>query len=865
MLLKFFLVFSFFCIDIESYTQTLIQNKISPLLNRSLISGTIEDSLDITLSLKSGFQKSFFKNPFRLINSYPRANIIVARVRSSEIVKVVKDDAVLFADILRTPKEEITTGAPDFTLNKIRLTQSRYPLYNGNGITVSIKERLLDTTDIDIKGRFINSGVAANTQTTHATIMATLLAGAGNSSPFAKGVAWDAMVTSSNFATLLPDPDSVYQRYKISVQNHSYGTAIENFYGNDAVAYDLSVRQNPSLVHVFSAGNLGTENSSSGIYKGLAGVANLTGSFKMAKNIITVGSTDSFNKVETRSSRGPAFDGRVKPDLVAYGEDGSSGAAAMVSGSAALVQHAFKIINRSLPSAALVKAILLNSADDIVLPHVDYISGYGSLNTYNAVTTVLNKSFFEGTVEKKQTKTVSFIVPPGIALLKVLVSWSDTAATVNSPKALVNDLNAVLVADNTGQNWLPWVLNFSSNIDSLLSPAMRKMDTLNNVEQITVENPAPGKYSILVEGANLISASQDFAIAYQMDTINHFLWSYPSSPDVLVAAEKNVLRWQTNITGKGIIEYSYDGSLWQKLTDSVNLDNQYFKWQTPDTIAVTLLRMKSLHTNTSFISDSFVISKPLEIEVGYNCTDSVLLTWNSLHIPQYILYNLGTKFLEPMRVSTDTFVVLPKAQFPSLYYSVAPFINNKPGLRSYTVNYTTQGVDCYFRSFYLQSQSTDHAVFTGVISTLLNVAEVSFQKFQNGQFITLRSLREPTSTSLSFTDSVLIQGVNTYRLQIRLINGLVINSNEVITYSFTNAGVIIYPNPVKAGTPINIITNGISGNRVEIYNATGAFIDMIKLRFTLTQVHSRGLSKGVYFFKIFSNEGKISTQKLIVY
>ncbi len=610
---------------------------------------------------------------------------------------------------------------------------------------------------------------------------------------------------------------------------------------------------------------MGTDNSSSGIYKGLAGVANLTGSFKMAKNIITVGSTDSFNKVETRSSRGPAFDGRVKPDVVAYGEDGSSGAAALVSGSAVLVQHAYKINYGSLPTAALVKAILLNSADDAVAPHVDFVSGYGSLNTYNAVTTVVNKRFTEGSVAKNQMKNFSLVVPPGIALLKVLVTWTDTAAAVNSPKALVNDINAVLVSNNTGERWLPWTLNFSSNKDSLMLPATRRKDTINNVEQITIDNPPPGIYSLLVEGTNLLSASQDYAIAYQIDTVNHFLWSYPSSPDVLVASEKNVIRWQSNIEGKGILEYSYDGRLWQKISDSVNLPDQYFRWQVPDTISTALLRIKTIHTNTSFVSNSFVISKPVEISVGFNCSDSVLLTWNSINALRYIVYSLGEKFLEPIRVSTDTFIVLPKASFPSLYYSVAPFINNKPGLRSYTVNYTTQGVDCYFRSFYLQSQGADYAVFTGLISTLLNVSEVAFQKLQNGQFVTLRSLRNPATTIISFTDSLLTQGVNTYRLQIRLINGSIINSNEVITYSFSHTGIFIYPNPVKAGQPVNIISNGISGNKLEVYNATGALIGKVDLRFTNTQIQSQSLSAGAYFFKIISNEGMIITQKVIVY
>jgi hypothetical protein len=152
-----------------------------------------------------------------------------------------------------------------------------------------------------------------------------------------------------------------------------------------------------------------------------------------------------------------------------------------------------------------------------------------------------------------------------------------------------------------------------------------------------------------------------------------------------------------------------------------------------------------------------------------------------------------------------------------------------------------------------------------VISTLVNVTEVSIQKLQNGRFVTLRSLRNPATTFLSFTDSLLTQGVNTYRLQVRLNNGSIINSNEVIAYSFCHTGIFIFPNLVKAGQPVNIISNGISGNKLEVYNATGALIGKVDLRFTNTQVQSQSLSAGVYFFKIISNEGMIITQKVIVY
>jgi hypothetical protein len=188
---------------------------------------------------------------------------------------------------------------------------------------------------------------------------------------------------------------------------------VENFYGADAAAYDATVINNPSLLHVFSSGNSGTSASATGIYSGITGFANHTGSFKMAKNILTVGATDSFSVVAALSSKGPAHDGRVKPELVAFGEDGSSGAAALTSDTALLLQHTYKQLHGCLPAGSLIKAILINSADDAGNKEVDYANGYSSLNALNAVKTLQLGRFMNGSVAHSGTQLFTISVPAG--------------------------------------------------------------------------------------------------------------------------------------------------------------------------------------------------------------------------------------------------------------------------------------------------------------------------------------------------------------------------------------------------------------------------------------------------------------------
>src|SRR6266496_1617098 len=382
----------------------------------------------------TSFKTNIEKNPLvKIIYNYQGANVFLIKTTWSELVQtILPSDEVLFVDEHRTAKEELAVSNLDLSTNKVNVNFSKFSQYNGNGFTVSVKENRPDTTDIDFHGRYLSTNLSSTIFSTHATIMATIIGGAGNTYYESKGPAWGSTISTSSFAILLPDPDAAYQQYNISVQNHSYGTSIENFYGADAAAYDASVITRPSLVHVFSAGNSGEQTSTSGPYANVAGFANITGSFKMAKNIITVGHIDSFGTVLAPSSRGPAYDGRIKPELVAFAQDGSSGAAAIVSGISLTLQNAYKDLHSTIPSSALIKAILLNTADDVGPKGIDFTSGYGAANAYKAMLAITGGQYFGGSISNGATDVFNLTVPPNIKQLKLTLAWNDPPAAANA-------------------------------------------------------------------------------------------------------------------------------------------------------------------------------------------------------------------------------------------------------------------------------------------------------------------------------------------------------------------------------------------------------------------------------------------------
>lgn len=768
---------------------------------------------------------------------------------------------------LRTtsPREETVINDYDNSTNNINLFFAKYPGVDGEGLTVSIKENQFDKTDIDFKNRLKETGLGSAANSSHATTMATLVAGAGNSFFTGRGVTNAATLASSDFASLLPDGNS-YNQYDISIQNHSYGVGIENFYGSDAAAYDASMIDNPSLLHVFSVGNAGTATDTlmGSPYQNIIGFANITGSFKMAKNILTVGSVDSFFTVPVLSSKGPAYDGRVKPELVAYGNDGSSGAAAITSGTVLAVQSAYAQTHLGLlPKNALTKSILINSADDINKNGPDYYSGYGNVNTYRAVHDILSGNFFSGSVADGETKDFTITVPVNARNLKISLVWTDPPAQTNAFTALVNDLDLRL--ERQGISWLPWVLNSAAHTDSLNQAAKRKRDSLNVVEQITIDNPGSGAYTIHVNGYNVPEGPQDFYIAYRWDTADTFYFISPAAKDHFTSGANSIFRWKSDYsnTTTGKLEYSIDkGTNWKLVNAAVDLDKKYFKWIAPDTFSIAIARMTI--GSDVYVSDTFNFSKQLYPQVGYNCDDSLLIFWNKAPgVTQYRVYTLGDKYLEPLANTTDTSIVIATGN--TAYVAVTTVLQDgNTGVNSYTFNYNNLGVGCYISNFLADLTANKTAQLQLSLGTIFNVAKIEFQQLTSNGWQTIQIITPVTSEENSYEANTLRAGINTFRAVITLNSGTVINSEEASIYFTGNNSYVLMPNPVPQGQNLTMLSDNFFTNTVIIYDMAGRKALQQNINGTRSDINTSRLSKGVYIVMIYSEGSKVFTGKIII-
>ncbi|MCE7995954.1 MAG: S8 family serine peptidase [Roseivirga sp.] len=823
-----------------------------------------------------------------LIKSYDMAGLrlrleelgIAFKQLGTELIRINVVDQLMMGELLERSdvyyigKESLDVKTESRVLdmnlnpNAVNRVHHDFPELDGRGMVLSIREGMFDVMDMDLRARHLFSPLEGDEPTNHATEMATIAAGAGNSSLNGRGVAGAVTITGSLLDELIPDANEDYLNLNAWVQNHSYGTSeIENFYGAFAEAYDLSANANPNLLHVFSAGNLGASTPETGTYMGNQPVANMTGNFKMSKNTLAVASVDTVGREVAFVSRGPAHDGRIKPELVTYSVAGSSNSAALVSGISVLIQQAYLNLQGSLPASALVKSLLINSASDVGNKGPDYVTGYGNVNAYRAIENLKANRFFTGTLTNGENQTFNLDIPANAINLKVTLVWNDPAANANANIALVNDLD-LKIRDAANQEFLPWILD--SRPERLGEIARRGVDRLNNVEQIGVANPTAGRFTIQVDAFDLPEGAQEFYVAWQLDEANTFDWSFPSGSDNMPynGETTSYFRWESTLDeSTGQLEYSIDnGMSWELIAANVDLSKGYYRWDAPQLRSGAIARMV---VGTQFFNtDIFTISRPERIRVGFSCADSVRLQWNSLpEATAYEVSTFGDALLEPIALVSDTSYTFNKSTHGTKLFAIRPVLADGANhVRAATFDYDLQGVGCYLVSFFSQAQGEEGVLVNVDLGTIAGVDEITIERqIRKSGFEEIATLRAgvlPLGTN--FLDRSPDQGLNEYRATIHFENGQQISTEVSSTYFLTTEPFLVFPNPVPRGDRLNVFSKVFMDNpevSFALYNHAGLPLFTQRLNSERVSFGLERLQAGIYFYRIttdgYTHKGRV--------
>lgn len=345
-----------------------------------------------------------------------------------------------------------------------------------------------------------------------------------------------------------------YKKHQAYIHSNSWGsgwTGNQLPYNDESREIDTCVWENPDLLICFAAGNDGGKLNGPTL-----------GSQAAAKNCLTVGATEStrpsigavFNpqkqshndpsEISFYSSRGPTVEGRFKPDLVAPGtailstrsslmnpkaldaygpspdplykfSSGTSMATPLVSGCAAVLREVLVKNGIEKPSAALLKALLINGAFTLHHAH-SAKEGFGRVNLNNAII-LPNKAEHAGFVEgqplkdRGESRTIALTIPPASALEAKQASANDDVVTLKV---------TLVYTDRPGeglQNDLNLIVKTSDGIERHGNMGTaEEFDRYNNVEQIVWRDIPQGKVEVTVKAARVLTDQQDYALVWRV-------------------------------------------------------------------------------------------------------------------------------------------------------------------------------------------------------------------------------------------------------------------------------------------------------------------------------------------------------------
>jgi len=507
----------------------------------------------------------------------------------------------------------------------------------GQGIRIAHFERRSDVNHPDLAGR-VSIGAHAHANTSdRGTHKAGKMIGNGQESVNAGGAnrRWRGHAPEATIVTEAYGRDygtgvaytdyfsDAINDFDAEVANHSYlqtpgrydavAESVDQIIRGDAT--DSGGDDVPTHISVWIAMNQGMRdqyNNEEGFYS----------IYSPDKNSISVGSVDSNDiGLSMFSSKGPTFDGRIKPDVVAPGcqvggdggitstvadmiindftrncinnpadpDDGddfcypydtmcgTSMAGPATTGVIALMLEQYHLTygpdERPLPSS--FKALLVNTATDLTHtasdgsdsndpdlcraegpggtpldfndpldpdcwipygPGPDFATGYGAINAVAAVDAVRGKMFLEDSLSAgNQTDDYAITVAPGRDELRVTLAWDDEpgdGSLAATDDQLVNDLDLRLIGPD-GTHF-PFVLDPLPAIGNLGNGGLDPIDQADivdarlddndrdNVEQVLVENPADGPWTVRVtiEGGFPTGGPQSYSLAGDFRTFN---------------------------------------------------------------------------------------------------------------------------------------------------------------------------------------------------------------------------------------------------------------------------------------------------------------------------------------------------------
>jgi serine protease AprX len=454
----------------------------------------------------------------------PEGHVLELWVTRDQLRQIAAHDDVMWIDRWSAPENDMDLVRTDSGANFI---ESSFGVC-GQGVRGEVLDSGFETTHMDFDGILLHG---SNSSSSHGTSTYGIVFGNGNRDGDgnaqgtgqlvcgAQGIAADYDFLTNRFThtqQLKASP------YFASFQTNSWGNTTTTQYNSYSSEMD-DIIWRLDIAITQSQSNTGNQSSRPQAW---------------AKNIISVGGIYHFNTLSTSDDKwnggasiGPAADGRIKPDVHYWydsifttttgntyttGFGGTSAATPEVAGVLGLIVQQWSdnvwgtnpqgsTVFERQPHASTIKALLINSSQqypftgttsDLTRTH----QGWGRPSARIARERAANSLVVDqGTpLQLNQTATYTVNVASGTGDLKVTMVYPDLPGTTSSTLHRINDLSLRVTSPGGtvyhGNNGL-LAGNWSTSGGS--------PNTIDTVENVFVQNPAAGTWTIEVRAAEI--------------------------------------------------------------------------------------------------------------------------------------------------------------------------------------------------------------------------------------------------------------------------------------------------------------------------------------------------------------------------
>lgn len=626
----------------------------------------------------------------QIIENKHRGNTtIVGRIAQSKIEALAGSPLVAYVDVIQEPVDILNHENRNIQrTNVVNSSVAGGYNLNGNGVVVGVGDGGELGDHIDFGSRVFNeaNGTYSNFGN-HGDHVSGIIAGNGNLNPRHRGMAPECNIITQKTSLITYYTEEYYNNYGMVLTNNSYGTSFNcptnGTYNYSAQTLDWQMREFPEVLHVYAAGNSG--GGTCDPYP--QGYKTVLRFYQSAKNVLTVGNVGENRLIASGSSRGPVMDGRLKPEICGIGSSvistgdnfnyvskgGTSMAAPSVVGVLALMTEKYKLMHADQnPESGLLKAIACNTADDLGNTGPDYIYGFGLVNARRAIETLEDENYFINNMDNGDNHVYNISVPEDTRQLKLMLYWHDKEAGIYPEKALINDLDIELIAPD-GTSYYPWILN--TDPAHVADLATRGIDTLNNIEQITIDLPTAGDYTVIVSGSNVPYGNQRYFVTFE-NIIDEIVVTYPFGGESLVPGSMESVQWDTDPANTNTfkVEYSTDGgNSWQMIASAVEAHKRDVSWQVPQINAdAVIVRVSKNGDSVYGESNMFfsVLASPQNFAVTTVCHGMLELSWDAVDdaTGYQILMNTGDAMTVIGTTTENKYVVDEALQFGERYW-----------------------------------------------------------------------------------------------------------------------------------------------------------------------------------------------------